>query len=143
MAEPHWKGSQVSHTVSSTRPGNWRYTVDCLVPLSIAYPPSWCRVGSVLHIIRPSLADLDGLMRGQRSCRLIGPLKSVAFLREWAQQWYQQSPAKEVHKLKEYYEIVDEAHPLSGFVPTHHETKQASKFHSDPSSNCFTIDVWK
>ena len=24
-----------------------------------------------------------------------------------------------------------------------HETKQASKFQSDPSSNCFTIDVWK
>ena len=53
--------------------------------------------------------------------------------------------------LKEYYEIVDEARPLSGFFPTHadfflrkcisnHETKQASKFQSDPSSNCFTID---
>ena len=24
-----------------------------------------------------------------------------------------------------------------------HETKQASKFQSDQSSNCFTIDVWK
>ena len=51
--------------------------------------------------------------------------------------------------LKEYY---DEARPLSGFCPTHadflrkcisnHETiKQAFKFQSDPSSNCFTIDV--
>ena len=39
------------------------------------------------------------------------------------------------------------------FFPTHadlflqkcisnHETKQASKFQNDPSSNCFTIDVW-
>ena len=47
--------------------------------------------------------------------------------------------------LKEYYEIVDEARPLSGFVPTdadlfrkcisNHETKQSSKFQSDPSSN--------
>ena len=56
--------------------------------------------------------------------------------------------------LKEYYEIVDEARPLSGFVSPHmliflqkcisnHETnKQASKFQNDPSSNCFTIDVW-
>ena len=54
--------------------------------------------------------------------------------------------------LKEYYEIVDEARPLSGFFPTHadfitemhisnHETKQASKFQSDPSPSCFTIDV--
>ena len=53
--------------------------------------------------------------------------------------------------LKEYYEIVDEARPVSGFFPTHadflrkcisnHETKQASKFQSDPSPNCFTIDV--
>ena len=53
--------------------------------------------------------------------------------------------------LKEYSEIVDEARPLSGFFPTHanfftemhsnHETKQASKFQSDPSPNCFTIDV--
>ena len=53
--------------------------------------------------------------------------------------------------LKEYYEIVDEARPLLGFHPTHpdflqkcisnHETKQAYKFQSDPSSNCFTIDV--
>ena len=49
--------------------------------------------------------------------------------------------------LKEYYEIVDEARPLSGFFPTHadfftdHETKQSSKFLSDPSPNCFTIDV--
>ena len=39
---------------------------------------------------------------------------------------------------------------LSGFLPTHadftecisnHETKQTSKFQSDPSCNCFTIDV--
>ena len=40
---------------------------------------------------------------------------------------------KETWFLKEYYEIVDEAHPLSGFFPTHadffygnaflHETK--------------------
>ena len=55
-------------------------------------------------------------------------------------------------KLKEYYEIVDEARPLSGFSPHMliffygnafliDETKQASKFQSDPSSNCFTIDV--
>ena len=52
--------------------------------------------------------------------------------------------------LKEYYEIVDEARPLSRFFPTHadfftecifnHETKQASMFQSDPSSNSFTID---
>ena len=51
--------------------------------------------------------------------------------------------------LKEYYEIVDEARLLSGFVSPHmlislqkcisyHETKQASKFQSDLSSNCFT-----
>ena len=56
-----------------------------------------------------------------------------------------------VTKLKEYYEIVDEARPLSGFFPTHadfvtvcisnHETKQASKFQSDPSPNCFTIEI--
>ena len=55
-------------------------------------------------------------------------------------------------QLKEYYDIVDEAHPQSGLFPTHadlliqkcistHETKHASKFQSDPSSNCFTIDV--
>ena len=25
---------------------------------------------------------------------------------------------------------------------SNHETKQASKFQSDPTSNCFTIDVW-
>ena len=38
-------------------------------------------------------------------------------------------------KLKEYYEIVGEMRPLSGFLPTHadffyrnHETKQSSKF---------------
>ena len=56
--------------------------------------------------------------------------------------------------LKEYYEIVDEARPLSGFFPAHadfflqkcisnHETKTkpASKCQSDPSSNCFTINV--
>ena len=51
--------------------------------------------------------------------------------------------------LKEYYEIVGESRPLSGFFPTHffqkcisnHETKQSSKFQSDPSPNCFTIDV--
>ena len=47
--------------------------------------------------------------------------------------------------LKEYYEIVDEAYPLSGLFLTHadfftqkyiynQETKQASKFQSDPSS---------
>ena len=33
--------------------------------------------------------------------------------------------------LKEYYEIVNEARPLSGFSPTH----------ADASSNCFKIDV--
>ena len=55
--------------------------------------------------------------------------------------------------LKEYYEIVDEACPLSGFFSntcwfflqkciSNHETKQASKFQSDLSSNCFTINVW-
>ena len=55
--------------------------------------------------------------------------------------------------LKEYYEIVDEARPLSGFfsphmlillrkcISNHEPNKQASKFQSDPSSNCFTIDV--
>ena len=58
----------------------------------------------------------------------------------------------ERQSLKEYYEIVDEARPLSGLFPTHmlifiqeciynHETKQASKFQSDPSSNCFKVDV--
>ena len=36
--------------------------------------------------------------------------------------------------LKEYYEIVDEARPLSWFFLLHHETKQASKLLSDPSS---------
>ena len=51
------------------------------------------------------------------------------------------------------YEIVDEAHPQSGFFFPHmlillrkcisnHETKQASKFQRDPSPNCFTIDAW-
>ena len=57
--------------------------------------------------------------------------------------------------LKEYYEFVNEARPLPGFVfPQmliflrkcifNHETKQSSKFQSDPRSNCFavTIDVW-
>ena len=53
--------------------------------------------------------------------------------------------------LKEYYEIVGESRPLSAFVPMRifwqkcistHETKQYSKFLSDPSPNCFTIDVW-
>ena len=55
--------------------------------------------------------------------------------------------------LKEYYEIVDEARPQSGFFShtfwfflrkfiSNHETKQSSKFLSDPSPNCFTIDVW-
>ena len=53
--------------------------------------------------------------------------------------------------LTEYYEIVGESRPLSAFFPTHseffqkcistHETKQSSKFLSDPSPNCFTIDV--
>ena len=53
--------------------------------------------------------------------------------------------------LKEYYEIVNEARILSGFSPqmliclqkciSNHETKQSSKFQSDTSSNCFTIDV--
>ena len=48
--------------------------------------------------------------------------------------------------LKEYYEIVDEARPLSGFCPhmliflrkciSNHETNQASKFQSDLSFNC-------
>ena len=47
--------------------------------------------------------------------------------------------------LKEYYEIVDEARPLSGFSPrmliclqkciSNHKTKQASKFQSDPLHN--------
>ena len=44
--------------------------------------------------------------------------------------------------LKEYYEIVNKARPLSGFVSadadlfciSNHETKQSSKFQSDPSS---------
>ena len=53
--------------------------------------------------------------------------------------------------FKEYYEIVDEARPLSGFFPTHAEfftemhtmkLSKPPKFQSDPSSNCFTIDVW-
>ena len=54
-----------------------------------------------------------------------------------------QSPNHMLVHLKEYYEIVDEARPLSGFFPTHadflrkcisnHETKQASEFQSDPS----------
>ena len=38
--------------------------------------------------------------------------------------------------LKKYYEIVDDARPLSGFFPLHADFCQ-----SDPSSNCFTIDV--
>ena len=47
--------------------------------------------------------------------------------------------------LKEYYEIVNEARPLSWLQKciSNHETKQASKFRRDLSSNCFTIDVWK
>ena len=59
---------------------------------------------------------------------------------------------EEISSLKEYYEIVRESRPLSAFIPTHadlftemyfsnHETKQSSKFQSDPSPNCFTIDV--
>ena len=47
--------------------------------------------------------------------------------------------------LKEYYEIVDEARHLSGFLQKliyNHATKQASMFLNNPSSNCFTIDVW-
>ena len=46
--------------------------------------------------------------------------------------------------LKEYYEIVGESCPLSAFLQkciSNHETKQSSKFQSDPSPNCFTIDV--
>ena len=54
--------------------------------------------------------------------------------------------------LKEYYDIVNEARPLSGIFPadsdfllkkciSNHETKQSPKFQSDPSSNCFTMDV--
>ena len=52
--------------------------------------------------------------------------------------------------LKEYYEIVGESRPLSAFFPKHadfvtemhnHETKQSSKFQSDPSPYSFTIDV--
>ena len=55
--------------------------------------------------------------------------------------------------LKEYDEIVNEARPISSVSPqmliflqkciSNHEAKQSSKFQSDPSSNCFTIDVWK
>ena len=54
-------------------------------------------------------------------------------------------------KLKEYYEIVDEARPQSGFFPTHADffygnayimkLSNPPKFQSDPSPNCFTIDV--
>ena len=56
-----------------------------------------------------------------------------------------------ISPLKEYYEIVGESRPLSAFFPnmlivlqkciSNHETKQSSKFQSDPSPNCFTIDV--
>ena len=58
-------------------------------------------------------------------------------------------------RLKEYYyEVVNEACPLSGLFPTgadflqkciyNHETEkfpEVPKFQNDPSSNCFTIDV--
>ena len=37
--------------------------------------------------------------------------------------------------LKEYYEIVDEARPLSGFVPTHADFFYRNAFQSDPSAN--------
>ena len=47
--------------------------------------------------------------------------------------------------LKEYYEIVGKSRPLSGFFLqkciSNHETKQSSKFQSDPSPHCFTINV--
>ena len=55
--------------------------------------------------------------------------------------------------LKQYYEIVNEARPLSEFFPTdadfvyrnasNHETKEDSKFQIDPTSNCFTIAFGK
>ena len=32
---------------------------------------------------------------------------------------------------------------LQKCIISNHETKQSSKFQSDPSSNCFKIDVWK
>ena len=63
-------------------------------------------------------------------------------------------PNEFTSSLKEYYEIVEEARPLSGFFPhtcwffvqkciSNHETKQSFKFQSDPSPNCFTIDdIW-
>ena len=46
--------------------------------------------------------------------------------------------------LKEYYEIVGELRPLSGFFPTHADLFTEMHFYmfqSDPSPNCFTIDV--
>ena len=62
------------------------------------------------------------------------------------------SPIPIIEKLlMEYYEIVGESRPLSAFflhmriflqkcISTH-DTKQSSKFLSDPSPNYFTIDV--
>ena len=53
--------------------------------------------------------------------------------------------------FKEYYEIVNGSPPIGIFLLhmhiilqkciSDHETKQSSKFQSDPSSNCFTIDI--
>ena len=58
----------------------------------------------------------------------------------------------EKQTLKECYEIVGESRPFNRHFFPHmqiflqkcistHETKQSSKFLSDPSPNCFTIDV--
>ena len=53
--------------------------------------------------------------------------------------------------LKEYYEIVGESRPLSGFFPhmliclqmciSNHETKQSSKFQSDPIASQSTFEI--
>ena len=42
--------------------------------------------------------------------------------------------------LKEFHEIINEARPLLGFFP---HTCWFFYRSFDPSSNCFTIDVWK
>ena len=50
-----------------------------------------------------------------------------------------------VLNLKGYYEIVGESRSLSGFFPhmlIFYRNTRSSQFQSDPSPNCFTINVW-
>ena len=83
------------------------------------------------------------------------PILGIPGNTAWLEQMFlHRAPLVAPLDLKEYYEIVDEARPLIRIFPPHilillqkyisnHKTKQAFKFQSDPSSNCFTINVWK